>query len=104
MSDLNGSSLIRDSEGRYSLLILGVLIILGYISTFTSLSIVAIWGLLIIYSLFLFFTGNSQKLWYTIAITPALETYTRVLQYSAIPYEIGKYYIYIVIVLMLISG
>ncbi len=93
----------NSNEQGFSLVTLLVLVLLGLVSTFFSYIICIAWAMLIIICVNGILTKRRYLLWYAFAMSPGLEVFGRMLTAPLVPVEMGKYFIFIVIILLLID-
>lgn len=80
-----------------------VLVLLGAASVYVQGVASLAWLAIIICTMYGFAIGDLRWLWYGVAMSPGAEVWSRMARAPLVPHEIGKYYLLLVIVLLLIQ-
>ena len=80
-----------------------LLAILSATAVALPLVVTAIWVFVCFSTLYGFFKGRTEYIWYGIVASPALEIWSRMSAAPLVPYEIGKYYLLLTICLLAIQ-
>ena len=97
--------MLKDFEFNLNKWHLLLILIIGFLATFFSFVVTAIWVIAIVFCLIGVFKKNCFiYVWYTIAMSPGLEIWGRMAKAPAIPWEIGKYFLFVVIIAMLFGN
>ena len=94
----------NSANWNFGIIQIVTLILLGVICASNPIFITIIWSIFIIYTVYLFMIGKTSKIWYFVAMSPGLEILGRMVYTSALPLELGKYYLYLVIILFSFSA
>jgi O-Antigen ligase len=80
-----------------------VLVAIGVAAPFTNGVSVALWAGVILYCGISFFIGDGYRIWYGVVLSPGLEIISRLGKSKPLPDEMGKYFLYMVIVFFILG-
>ncbi len=88
------------SAKSLSLWRLGWLAALGFAATLNTGVVTLTWLVVVLFSVYAFFTNKPAWIWYSVAISPFMELWARVTKASLVPMEVGKYYLVLAIIML----
>lgn len=80
----------------------GLLVLLGVAATWSGSMISMVWLVTLVLTLYAFFINRPEWIWYCVAASPTLEVWARMTRAPLLPYELGKYYLLVSIVLLVL--
>lgn len=80
-----------------------ILLLLGIVSVNYPIVVSVVWLCVILYSVYGLLVNDSRWLWYGVVASPGLEVWGRMSRAPLLPHEMGKYYLVLVLVLLLIQ-
>jgi len=79
-----------------------LLLLIGAAGVFIPAVVTSVWLYVCAATLYGFFKGRNAYIWYAIAASPALEIWSRMTGAPLMPYESGKYFLFVCILLLAI--
>ncbi|WP_276133193.1 O-antigen ligase family protein [Polluticoccus soli] len=80
----------------------GGLTLLGTAAAWSAGVITVLWVTTLALVLYAFFKGRADWIWYCIAASPVLEVWARMTRAPLLPYELGKYFLVVAIMLLIL--
>lgn len=98
----NKFSIYDKKANSFSLLQLGGLAAIGFVSTIYPILIAMVWGGVLAFAIYGYLKRRVDWIWYTVMASPILEVLGRMSKAPFIPDEVGKYFLAFVTMLLII--
>jgi hypothetical protein len=95
---------MNSNSKSISIFQLGGILLVGVLASSYPAVISLIWLFVIVSTLAGYFQNKMEKVWYGVAASPMLEVWSRMERAPLIPYEIGKYYLLLVLLILLFQN
>lgn len=96
----NRFSIYDGKANSFSLTQLGILIGIGFMGAVAPITISLVWIGIFLFTLYGFYKGRMDWIWYSIAASPIMEVLARMSEAPMIPDEVGKYFVLMSIMLL----
>lgn len=92
---------INDGKANsFSLVQLGILVGIGFMGAIAPITITLVWIGIFLFTVYAFYKGRIDWIWYAIAASPIMEVLARMSEAPMIPDEVGKYFVLMSIILL----